>query len=203
MRKLIKQMILCLFLATFVWCGSILADRRVLNENVIRMHVVANSDSSEDQEIKLKIRDAVMTGLKADLERISDTAAARKYLREALSDIEKIANRVLHEAGFEEDAVATLCRESFETRAYDTFSLPAGTYDSLRITIGEGTGRNWWCVVFPTLCIPTASGDFADIAVDAGFSDSLTSTLKKGEHYQLRFYCLEALGKLENILFAG
>ncbi len=92
-----------------------------------------------------------------------------------------------------------MAREAFPAREYDTFALPAGCYDALRITVGEGQGQNWWCVVFPRLCLPTVSEDFEVEAVGAGFSDTLTGALT-GE-YEVRFFLLELLGRLENFLF--
>lgn len=203
MAKLLKRAALCLFLAVCVWCGAVLADRDILNESIIRLHVVANSDSEQDQQIKLQVRDAVLAGLERDLESIADVDAARAYLQENLPNIEQIANEALLSVGFTGGATVSLCKETFDTRNYDTFSLPAGVYEALRILIGEGQGRNWWCVVFPALCVPATSEGFSDVAAGSGFSDELNQTLAGNGGYELRFYCLDALGKLENILFAG
>ena len=85
--------------------------------------------------------------------------------------------------------------------SYETFRLPAGVYESLRIVIGTGEGHNWWCVVFPSLCIPATSSGFADIAVGAGFDSSLTAALEGQAGYEIRFYLLDQLGRLENIFF--
>lgn len=202
MRKLMKRILICLIFSAFLWCGALLADRKTLQEDLIRLHVVANSDSPEDQNIKLKVRDAVTASLQRDLAKVADVEEAKAYLQENLPKIEEIANASLKMAGFDEKAVVTLCKETFDTRYYDTFTLPAGVYKSLRIIIGEGEGHNWWCVVFPLLCIPATSEGFEDAAVGAGFSDTLTDTLT-GEDYEVRFYLLDALGKLENIFFQG
>ena len=108
---------------------------------------------------------------------------------------------MLEEAGYDGEAVVTLCKEAFDTRYYDTFTLPAGVYEALRITIGEGAGKNWWCVVFPTFCVPAAGEGFEDVAVDAGFSDALSGALTGEKPYELRFFFLDKLGELENRLF--
>ena len=126
---------------------------------------------------------------------------AKAYLQENLPKIRTIANETLNAMGFDGEAVVTLCKEAFDTRYYDTFTLPAGVYESLRITIGEGEGKNWWCVAFPTLCVPATTEGFADAAVGAGFSDTLSNTLAGEEGYEVRFYLLDALGRLENIFF--
>ena len=203
MRKLMKRVGICLILAALVWCGTLLSDRQKLNEDLIRLHVVANSDSQADQEIKLRVRDAVVSSLQSDLAKVADVEEAKAYLRENLAKIQQIANDVLEKAGFDGEAVVTLCREAFDTRYYDTFTLPAGIYESLRITIGEGSGHNWWCVVFPTLCLPATTEGFADTAAGAGFSDSLTGALTGETEYQVRFFLLDALGKLEAQFFRG
>ncbi len=201
MKKLTKRIFLCLLFAASVWCGSLLADRERLNEELIRFHVVANSDSSEDQAVKLRVRDAVLAGIQADMNRISDVSEAKAYLEENIPKLESIANSTLEAAGFDGKAVVTLCREAFDTRYYDTFTLPAGVYEALRITIGEGEGHNWWCVAFPSLCLPATVTEFEDTAAGAGFPEPLTGALTGEEEYETRFFLLDALGQLENYFF--
>ena len=201
MRKLVRRIVLCFLLASFFWCGALIRDRQLLRQELIRFHVVAASDSGEDQAVKLRVRDAVLDSMQQELRNIGDMAQAKAYLRENLPRIRDIANRVLTQAGFPPDAAVTLCPEAFDTRVYDTFALPAGIYESLRITIGEGEGKNWWCVVFPSLCLPAAGEDFRDAAAGAGFSEALNDTLTGETGYELRFFLLDLLGKTENILF--
>ena len=203
MRKILKRVLICSLISAFLWTCGLIRDRNSLDSELIRLHVVANSDSETDQSIKLQVRDAVLAAVESDLEKIADMEQAKVYLQENLPKIQKIANDTLSSLGFDGDAVATLCREAFDTRVYDTFSLPAGVYESLRITIGEGTGRNWWCVTFPSLCLPATSEEFEDAAVGAGFSETLSGTLSGEEKYEIRFFLLDALGRLENIFFEG
>ena len=108
---------------------------------------------------------------------------------------------MLQQVGSPQSANVTLKKETFGTRVYDTFSLPAGVYDSLRIVIGAGEGRNWWCVVFPGLCVPAASEGVEDVAVSAGFSEELGKTLTGEEPYEIRFLLLDWLGRVENFFF--
>ena len=197
---MVKCVFACALLAAFVWCGTIIADRQRLNEELIRLHVVANSDSAEDQELKLQVRDAVITSLRQALADVQDTEQAKEYLQENLPKLQELANRTLDAAGSAQRAVVTLCREGFPTRRYDTFSLPAGIYEALRVTIGDGAGKNWWCVVFPSLCVPQTSQGFSDTAAGAGFPDALSGALTGEEPYQIRFYLLDKLGELEKIL---
>lgn len=196
-----RRVIFCFLLAALVWCGTLLADRDRLNEELIRLHVVAASDSTEDQALKLRVRDAVIDSLHTAMQDIADPQAAKAYLQENLPKIQRIANETLQAAGFDGEAVVTLCKEAFDTRYYDTFTLPAGVYESLRIIIGEGEGHNWWCVVFPTLCVPATSEGFEDVAAGAGFSEALSGALTGDSDYEIRFYLLDILGKLENKFF--
>lgn len=200
MKKMVKCVFACALLAAFVWCGTVIADRQRLNEELIRLHVVANSDGVEDQELKLLVRDAIITSLRQALADVRDTEQAKEYLQENLPKLQELANKTLDAAGSAQQAVVTLCREGFPTRQYNTFSLPAGIYEALRVTIGDGAGKNWWCVVFPSLCVPQTSQGFSDTAAGAGFPDALSGALTGEEPYQIRFYLLDKLGELEKFL---
>ena len=200
MKKMVKCVFACALLAAFVWCGTVIADRQRLNEELIRLHVVANSDRVEDQELKLLVRDAIITSLRQALADVRDTEQAKEYLQENLPKLQELANKTLDAAGSAQQAVVTLCREGFPTRQYNTFSLPAGIYEALRVTIGDGAGKNWWRVVFPSLCVPQTSQGFSDTAAGAGFPDALSGALTGEEPYQIRFYLLDKLGELEKFL---
>ena len=201
MFKLWKKVGFLVLAFSLAWCVGVIRDRADLGDKLIRLHVVANSDSETDQAVKLQVRDAVMAFLSnADLQ---DPQSAKAYLQENLPSIQKIANQTLKDAGQMATAAVTLCKESFDVRHYDNFSLPAGVYEALRITIGEGEGRNWWCVVFPSLCYSAAGETFEDVAVGAGFSQELTSSLEGKDPIEIRFFLLDWLGKLENMLFDG
>ena len=187
MKKMIDRVGICLLIAAFFWCGTLISDRQRLNRELIRLHIVAASDGAEDQARKLRVRDAVTQSLQSDLQKLTDAEQARAYLQEKLPDIQQVATRTLQNLGCQDSVRVSLCKEAFDTRVYDTFSLPSGVYQALRIVIGEGQGHNWWCVVFPGLCVP----------------DGLNQALQGQQGYELRFGVLDALGKLENILFAG
>lgn len=203
MRKLLKRMGICLLAVVLVWFGCLVADRQKLRSELIRLHVVANSDSEEDQKLKLQVRDAVVENLQEAMASAADQEAAKAYLQEQLPQIQQLAQKVLREAGCDDSVQVSLAMEEFGTRVYDTFTLPAGLYESLRIVIGDGEGHNWWCVVFPSFCVPAVSDDFQDTAAAAGFSDSLTGTLEGKEGYEVRFFLLDALGEIENFLHRG
>lgn len=199
MRKLWKRVVFVAVVVAMFWTGTLLADRQRLNQELIRLHVVANSDAAEDQQIKLRVRDAIVESLRQGMVEVLDVEQAKDYLRQQLPQLETLANRVLREAGFSETAVVSLNTEAFPTRDYDTFSLPAGVYEALRVTIGEGEGRNWWCVVFPEFCVPATAEGVEHVAVSNGFPDTLGETLTGSDGYQVRFFLLDCLGKLENL----
>ncbi len=201
MRKCLKRIAVCFLLAAVIWCGMGISDRQRLKEELIRLHVVANSDSQQDQFVKLQVRDAVTESLRSAMEDLQDVEAAKAYLRENLPKIQAVANETLEKLGCDKEAVVTFCKEAFDTRYYDTFTLPAGVYEALRIVIGEGEGQNWWCVVFPAFCIPATAEGFSEVAAGAGFPDSLNAALT-GE-YEIRFFFLDWLGKMETAFFSG
>ena len=183
--------------------SSLASDKKQLSNDILRLHVVGASNSQADQAVKLQVRDAVLTAVEDVTSGADNKEDAEKLLSENLQILEQAANDVLVEQGFSQRATVSLKKEEFPTREYDTFSLPAGVYDSLRITIGEGQGRNWWCVVFPSLCIPAASEETADVAAGAGFSDSLSGAITGERQNQVRFFLLDVWGRLENLFHKG
>ena len=201
MKKILKRLVFLAVLVSCFYTGALLADKEKLHDELIRLHVVGASDSMEDQAIKLQVRDAIIVSLQQALEDATDIEQAKSYILEHLPQIEAAANAVLQELGSEDIAVVSFMEETFPVRDYDTFSLPSGVYNSLRITIGDGNGKNWWCGVFPTLCFQASSTGVEDVAAGAGFSDELSNTVTRQEGYQIRFYFLDMLGKIENFFF--
>ena len=128
------------------------ADAAVYDDTV-RLHILAPSDSSEDQALKLEVRDAVLGEFGSSLGACA--AEARETLRKSLPQIEALATDIAQKRGY--TASAALVREWFDTRTYGDVTLPCGTYHSLTITLGEGKGQNWWCVMYPPLCLDVAS----------------------------------------------
>ena len=182
-----------------IWLWGIVTDSGDLRENLLRLHVVGASNSQEDQAVKLQVRDAVLGSLEEGLRDMTDPQEAWDYVSRMLPQVETAANRALAAAGFSETVQVSLTEEAFPTREYDTFSLPAGVYKALRVVIGEGEGKNWWCVVFPQLC--GAEGEFVETASTAGLDPELARSLE-GE-YELRFWVLEKLGELKNRIFSS
>jgi stage II sporulation protein R len=203
MRKIAKLFLTSLFVLAILWTADVVQDRQTLSSELIRLHVVANSDSEEDQAIKLQVRDAIIQYLEENLFDITEKDAAMAFLQQHIPELTETANQALTEAGSADRAEVTLTQEAFPKREYDTFSLPAGVYESLRIRIGDADGRNWWCVVFPSLCLPATTEGFADTAAGAGFSDTLSDTLQQEDGYEFRFFFLDCLGWLQNLFSAA
>lgn len=196
MGKQIRRLVFLALAVGLTLSVGLLRDSAKLREDILRLHVVAASDADADQSVKLQVRDAVLGSLEEGLTDLTDPREVFSYVQTMLPKLEQTANRVLEEAGFADTAKVTLTEEAFPIREYDTFSLPSGIYHSLRVVIGEGAGRNWWCVVFPQLCTGTDTEKFEQSADNAGFSDSLRGSLT-GE-YEIRFWLLDQLGRIEN-----
>ncbi len=201
MFKLLRLAILAAMLYGAFSLGGILHDRQTLNEDIIRLHVVANSNDPSDQQQKIKVKDAVVEYLEQCMGQFSSAQEAKQYLQTQLEEIRLIAQKVIEQTGSDATVSVSLQEETFDTRDYETFSLPAGVYDALRIVIGDGNGKNWWCVVFPRLCTPVTKEGFEDSAAGAGFSDSLTQTVSGEDTYEIRFWLLDCLGRIESFLF--
>ena len=174
-----------------------LRTRDEISDKVVRLHVLANSDSEEDQALKLRVRDRVLERTTVLLEQSADRREAEGYLRGDLLELERIAAEEIAAAGFAYPVTAELTDTAFPTREYDGFTLPAGEYLALRIVIGEGAGQNWWCVVYPPLCTAAAS-DVSAAALAAGFSDGEVRLITEQEGYALRFKAVELWEEVRN-----
>lgn len=162
-----------------------------LADKVVRLHVLANSDSEEDQALKLQVRDAVLDRAEELLAQTSSRAEAEGKLRGQLLEFERLAEAVVREAGYDYEVTAELTDTEFPTREYEDFTLPAGEYLALRILIGDAAGRNWWCVVFPPLCT-AASADVPASALAAGFTeDEVRLITEEDRGYVLKFKAVE------------
>jgi len=164
-------------------------------EDTIRLHILANSDSDEDQELKIKIRDKLLIKYGDLLSGNQSFEEAESTISSLLTAIEGDANEWINELGYDYKAHATLTTEWYETRDYEGFSLPCGYYTSLRVIIGEGEGKNWWCVMYPPLCmeIATESAPNDDGIID--YSKEELFLIKSGK-YNVKFKILEDLSRV-------
>jgi stage II sporulation protein R len=203
MKKFLKLLGLALFIGAMFLGVELLRDKHQLREQIVRLHVVAESDSAEDQAVKLKVKDAIVAYLDDKLEGLTDIDQVKAYLSSHLEDLQEVAEETLERLGVKEKVSVSFEEEAFPVRHYDTFKLPSGIYQSLRIRIGQAQGKNWWCVVFPTLCVPQSGEEFRDVAAGSGFSDTLSQTLSNDEGYEVRFFLLDLIGWLENKICGG
>ena len=172
-----------------------------LYDKVLRLHVLANSDSDEDQALKLRVRDRIVAlcGERlADCVTLADAKTRLETLREELT---AAAREVVLEAGFDYPVRVTLTREQYPKRTYDGLCFPSGEYLSLRVILGEGKGQNWWCVLFPPLCLGTATkSEREDMFIEAGFTPGQYKIITESDKvtYKIKFKCLEWLESLRN-----
>ena len=186
--------------AAMLWGAWSMQRQDALAQKMIRLHVIANSDSDADQALKLEVRDRVLDFTTTVLQRSADMEDAQVRLREELTRIEDIAQREIAAQGYDYPVTAQLASAEFPLKEYDGFSLPAGEYMALRLVIGEGEGRNWWCVVYPPLCT-AAAADMPQTAIHAGLTDDDVSLIT-GEDtgYVLKFRSVELWEQLRQWL---
>lgn len=166
-----------------------------LRGSVLRLHILADSDSERDQQLKLNVRDALLeSGI---LEGADSLSEAENIAEEKLSDIERIAEAVLRANGCELDVEAELADTEFDVRTYGDITMPSGTYKALRVKIGSAEGHNWWCVMYPSLCVPVASEitDNKQAELDA-FDDEQLDIMYKPEKYEIRFAIWDKIKEL-------
>ena len=170
---------------------------RSLEQNVLRLHILANSDSIDDQALKLKVRDKVLeqadTLFAGDAESVED---AETIAAENLETLEQTAQQLVWDEGYSYPVKAQLVEMPFDDRTYGDWVMPAGEYTALRITIGAAQGQNWWCVMYPSLCVPNACDVTADeeTAEDA-FGKPEQDLLRHHERYAIKLKCVEWLEK--------
>jgi stage II sporulation protein R len=176
-------------------CGAAAGrDGRALSDKLIRLHVVANSDAPEDQEWKLAVRDRVLDALAGTLGGVTGRGAAMAAIENDLARITAEAEDEARLRGYDYIVTASLRYEDFPTREYDSFSLPAGRYVSLRVELGAAAGRNWWCVVFPPLCATASVRDTGAAAALTG--DELSLITEDSGAYVVKFKALELLARI-------
>ncbi len=192
---IIEIALLLLLALVFSAATGLERQQQRISDSMIRLHVVAASDDPADQDIKLQVRDAVLSEARDLLQAAESRADAMDVLSNQLPALEQTANLTLKNLGVSDQAAVTLKRELFGTRYYDRFTLPGGYYETLRVTIGEGDGKNWWCVVYPQLCMSAATEPDAVPAM-GNLTPADAELLEDGE-IRFRFRCLELL---ENLL---
>lgn len=186
MKKMILICALMLITTLFVSAVPTEAEGAVY-EDTVRLHILANSDSEEDQALKLMLRDALLTEYGSMLNTPASTDEAEALLYEKLPEIVAFSEEFIRGCGYNYTVVASLGKEWYETREYEDFTLPEGRYTSLRISIGEGEGKNWWCVMYPPLCLDIAT----EGATDASEKYTNAERALVSGKYKVKFKVLE------------
>lgn len=167
-----------------------------LQNDVLRLHIIANSDSDADQQLKLKVRDRVLKECSYIFENTDTLEKAVEKARENLDLIRDTARKEIIENGFLYDVSCEVTQMDFDKKVYEEFTMPKGFYNALRIKIGKAEGKNWWCVMYPPLCVPAA----ADEDLSLYLSDDEIDIIKNPQKYEVKFKCVEIYEKIKEKL---
>lgn len=200
MKTTKRILILFLSLALLIGLLAVLPIHSESNiyESVLRLHVIANSDSEEDQALKLLVRDAILAETQKLLANISDKKSAELIILQNTEQLRLIAEKVVIENGFSYPVSITLGKEEYPTKNYESCAFPSGEYTSLQIFIGDASGKNWWCVLYPPLCLSAATDKdaFASVGITDSQYQIITDT--QNPKYKIRFKILESFSEALN-----
>ncbi len=199
MKRAFGLVFLLVFFFSLWTAGMDEAAASGLPDKLLRLRVIAESDESADQADKLLVRDAVLAALEPRIADCASLEEARAAALEALPQLAEAAGKALEEAGRPRSLTLRLGAEDCPLRAYETFTLPAGNYETLTVTLGAGEGHNWWCVVFPPLCLAAAGEGGEEDEEWSVFSPAEQRLMTAGS-VEIRFRCLELLQKLRTWL---
>ncbi len=197
-EKRIFTYVLTLLLATLILAVVPVSGEEALYDNVLRLHVIANSNSDEDQALKLTVRDEILAVYGDRLAECTSKEEAEERVALLAAEMTETAQKVISDRGYDYGVRLTLTRENYPTRVYEDVTMPAGEYCSLRIIIGEGAGENWWCVLFPPMCVGNALGEETESSIPVGLSPSQYKLISGNGRYAVRFKILEIVEDLFN-----
>lgn len=195
MKKLLIPIIAVLLLTALTVFPT--ASDMEIYDKVIRLHVIANSNSEYDQELKLKVRDGILSTVEELTRDCKTKDEAEKVLTENSGEIKDAAYRVLEENGSDLSVSIEIGKEKYPTRDYGDLRLPSGTYCSVRVKLGDADGKNWWCVLFPPLCL-NSSVKSEDALLQVGFTPDQVGIITESSSpkYKIKFKLLEIIGSL-------
>lgn len=195
MKKIFTLLAVIVFMF-FLLVGYSTSVNSNISENIVRLHVLANSDSKDDQALKLKVRDAILAHSQSNFTKKDEVAMQ-------LDEYKKIAEEVIRENGYDYQVTVEYGNFKFPTKEYDNIRLPAGNYDAVRIKIGKAEGQNWWCVMFPPLCFVDGTTDSTNAdakleeTLDKGSYDIITANSRNGSFpFEIKFKVVEFCGKI-------
>ena len=192
--KLFRISLLAGFIFTIIFTITGFAETcDEIRSDVLRLHVLANSDSEEDQQLKLKVRDSLLTTGKNIFDGSVTKENAEEKIENEKEKLIETAEKVIRENGFDYPVEITVTDEFFTTRTYENITLPAGKYKAVRVLIGESAGKNWWCVMFPPLCIPASQPD-----INLFFNEDEVKLVESDPKYEPRFKIIEIYESIKN-----
>lgn len=194
--KRIEISLLCGLLAAAVLSVGVFAHQADgIKEQVLRLHVLANSNDEADQALKLKVRDRIVAQTGGLFDTTQNKEQAIDALQKQLPYIKMVAKDEIEKNGFSYDVQVEICNMYFNTREYDTVTMPAGDYDALRVTIGAGKGHNWWCVIFPPMCLPAAS---ESEKLEDVLNEEQLGIVENKPKYEVKFKSLEIIEEVKH-----
>lgn len=192
--KLLTKTILFSFIITTVFSQFVFdAQCANMSDKLLRLHILANSDSTEDQNLKLKVRDEILAYASDLFSAAKSKSQAESITENNIDDIVSMAQQYVYSQGYNYKVQGKITKMYFNTRHYDNITLPAGEYDALRITIGEGKGKNWWCVMFPPMCFSSAqdSNEMDDV-----LNDDEIDIIENEPKYEYKFKAVEIFNSI-------
>ena len=190
-----KALAIGLIVTVALSCISFSAQCQNIREDVLRLHILANSDSEKDQQLKLKVRDEILKISGDIFDGCKSLVDAQNAAKQKMPQIIKTAQDTVKSYGYDYTVTASLAKAYFDTRHYDNYTLPAGIYNAVRVIIGSGNGHNWWCVMYPSLCLPAACNNY-DTALDENERDIVENYPK----YEIKFKSVEIFEWLKSKL---
>lgn len=192
MKKIVLIVLIVICVGLLLSCGAMREEREIYDKT-LRLHIPADSNNEADQAVKLKVRDAVLDLLEEPLSKCETKADSVKIIQDMSDIISETANNVLSANNFDYKASVTLTEEYYPRRSYEGFTLPAGTYTSLKIELGKADGKNWWCVLFPQVCIGSSKPE--ETLAKVGFTANQIRLLTEQEEteYVVKFKIVEIL----------
>lgn len=183
--------------------GSTSSEQKNISNKIIRFHVLANSDSIEDQSLKLKVKDEIIKYMMPKLDKSNSIDESRKILKENDKEIKKIAENIINKNGYKYSVNTYLGQEQFPIKTYGNITLPQGQYEAYKIVIGNGQGQNWWCVMFPPLCfVDVTKGEVSTKETEQKMKkvlkeEELNSINNSKNSYEIKFKVVEEINKLK------
>ena len=193
MKTVLKAITAGIFLSFLISLVPFQAQCKQISDDVFRLHILANSDSKEDQNLKLKVRDAVLQQTDNLYKNADSKQDAISLTKQSLEKIIQTAQQTVYDNGYDYQVKAEITNMHFNTRHYESVTMPSGDYDALRITIGSAKGKNWWCVMYPALCIGAATN--LD-ELKANTTQEEYNILDSNGRYEYKFLILEYIQKI-------